>query len=304
MRCKTSGTPRPCPLALLSTMHSSMDLGQAQRLRAHGVPVLEGARSGLLALKHLASYGDRPARPVATQAAGRGRRSTPSASGAWLSRLAAGPLDTTTSFALLADYGIPVVHDRRCRERGRGRGGGSDDRRAGGPEDGRPRCRAQVRRRRGAARPGRRRCGGRGLRRPGGAAGTGGDGLGDGAGRCRAGAGHRARPAAGPAGPRRRRWRPDRAGRRPGRRPAAGVAGRRHPGARPAEGPAAARRLPRRSGRGRRRGRGRDRRAVHAGASSSATPWRPSTSTRSWHRPGRRRQGRELVAVDALVVPR
>ncbi len=93
------------PLALLSTMHSAMDLEQAQRLRAHGIPVLEGARSGLLALKHLASYGDRPTRPEPAAGsaidAERQRR--------WLTRLAAGPLDTTTAFALLADYGLPVV---------------------------------------------------------------------------------------------------------------------------------------------------------------------------------------------------
>ncbi len=47
------------PLALLSTMHSALDPVQAGRLRAAGIPVLEGARSGLVALSHLTSYGAR-----------------------------------------------------------------------------------------------------------------------------------------------------------------------------------------------------------------------------------------------------
>jgi acetate---CoA ligase (ADP-forming) len=94
------------PLALLSTMHSAMDPGVAQRIRAHGVPVLEGARSGLVALKHLAAYGarDRHATDQPTARLDTARQA------AWLGRLAdPAPLDATTSYALLADYGLPVV---------------------------------------------------------------------------------------------------------------------------------------------------------------------------------------------------
>jgi acyl-CoA synthetase (NDP forming) len=94
------------PLALLSTMHSATDQAQAQRLRAHGVPVLEGAVSGLVALQHLATYGarDRSMVDPATTAL------DPARQAAWLDRLAdPTPWDTTTSFALLADYGLPVV---------------------------------------------------------------------------------------------------------------------------------------------------------------------------------------------------
>jgi acetate---CoA ligase (ADP-forming) len=94
------------PLALLSTMHSAMDRAVAQRIRAYGVPVLEGARSGLVALKHLAAYGARDRQATAPPTA----RLDTDRQAAWLSRLAdPTPLDTTTSFALLADYGLPVV---------------------------------------------------------------------------------------------------------------------------------------------------------------------------------------------------
>jgi acetate---CoA ligase (ADP-forming) len=91
------------PVAVLSTMHSALDQGLAQRLRAHGVPVLEGARGGLVALHNLTSYAaERPPAiepPVVDQA----RRSR------WLEALGAGPLDGAAGFALLADYGIPAV---------------------------------------------------------------------------------------------------------------------------------------------------------------------------------------------------
>ena len=70
------------------------------------MPVLEGARSGLVALKHLAAYGARDRSATDAAAA----RIDPARQAAWLSRLAdPTPLDTTTSFALLADYGLPVV---------------------------------------------------------------------------------------------------------------------------------------------------------------------------------------------------
>ncbi len=95
------------PLALLSTMHSAIDLRQAARLRAHGVPVLEGARSGLRALSHLTSYG--PGRPDVAEPAPEPAPVRPERQAAWRARLTQGPLDAVTSFALLTDYGLPVV---------------------------------------------------------------------------------------------------------------------------------------------------------------------------------------------------
>jgi acyl-CoA synthetase (NDP forming) len=99
------------PLALLSTMHSAMDPRQAARLRAGGIPVLEGARSGLVALSRLAAYGARV--PDAARSpdvtVDRDRQAS------WRRRLAQGPLDAVTSFALLADYGLPVVQSTAAR---------------------------------------------------------------------------------------------------------------------------------------------------------------------------------------------
>jgi acetate---CoA ligase (ADP-forming) len=99
------------PVALISTMQSALDQSLAQGLRAHGIPVLEGARGGLVALGNLASYANRPL-SIATPAIDEVRRSR------WRSTLAEDALDGTTSFALLADYGIPAVPVRAVRSTG------------------------------------------------------------------------------------------------------------------------------------------------------------------------------------------
>ena len=52
------------PLAVLASVPSAIDAPTAERLRDSGIPVLEGARSGLAALGHLARWPlpvDRPA---------------------------------------------------------------------------------------------------------------------------------------------------------------------------------------------------------------------------------------------------
>jgi len=91
------------PLCLLSNLSSAIDRPAARRLRDAGVPVLEGTRSGLLALRHLlelAAHERRPApSPAAVDAARRAR---------WLERLSAGPMAGAESLALLADYGLEV----------------------------------------------------------------------------------------------------------------------------------------------------------------------------------------------------
>ena len=92
------------PVALLSNAHSSIDPASALKLREAGVPVLEGTRSGLLALRHLLRLRDFRARPVvpvpAVQVARRQR---------WCERLAGPALTIVEGLELLADYGIPVV---------------------------------------------------------------------------------------------------------------------------------------------------------------------------------------------------
>ncbi|AQA04338.1 acetyl-CoA synthetase [Mycobacterium sp. MS1601] len=89
------------PLAVLTSLPSAVDSVMSTRLRQAGVPVLEGYRSGLLALRHLARW------PLPLPEAGtavdveRQRR--------WRQRIADGHADP---LALLADYGIPVVNSR------------------------------------------------------------------------------------------------------------------------------------------------------------------------------------------------
>ena len=98
------------PVALLSNAHSSVDPESARTLRAAGLPVLEGTRSGLLALRHLLRLRDlraRPAVPVPEESAASAARRA-----RWTARLATAPLDAVESLELLADYGVPVA--RTC----------------------------------------------------------------------------------------------------------------------------------------------------------------------------------------------
>jgi acetate---CoA ligase (ADP-forming) len=95
-----SGTDKP--VAVLAGIPAAIDPAAAARLRAAGVPVLEGTRTGLLALRHLLDHGPVPARPdyrVATSSARQDR---------WGSALSGDP-PSITIFELLHDYDIPVV---------------------------------------------------------------------------------------------------------------------------------------------------------------------------------------------------
>lgn len=87
------------PLAVLTSLPGAVDRDAATRLRDNGIPVLEGFRSGLVALGHLARW---PIRVEAgAPAVDRGRQ------GRWRSRLP--EWDGARGFELLADYGIPVA---------------------------------------------------------------------------------------------------------------------------------------------------------------------------------------------------
>ncbi len=90
------------PIVVLSNLGSAIDDAAAARVRAAGVPVLEGTRSGLSALGHLLERGqgrkEQPPAPTIDEA----RRQR------WLSRLPDGPTGGADAFALLRDYGIPT----------------------------------------------------------------------------------------------------------------------------------------------------------------------------------------------------
>lgn len=100
------------PVVVLANMVSSIDQEWAHRLREHGVPVLEGTRSGLLALGHLMRLGQhRTAAPPAVQPDVPTERAD-----RWRRRLSAGPLGGAESFALLADYGVPATEVEAVRD--------------------------------------------------------------------------------------------------------------------------------------------------------------------------------------------
>jgi len=93
------------PVAVLASIPAAVDPAAAGELRAAGIPVLEGARTGLLALGHLLAHGTWPGRPrpQPVDAARRGR---------WRRALRSGPLAAADGFGLLHDYGIPVIRAR------------------------------------------------------------------------------------------------------------------------------------------------------------------------------------------------
>jgi acetate---CoA ligase (ADP-forming) len=112
------------PLAVLSNLSSAIDPEIAGLLRESGVPVLEGTRTGLLALRHLLDHArqtalappsgppglsDRPGPPG-------GRRARPAVDPDRQRRarelLAAGVTGGAPLLALLRDYGIPTVATR------------------------------------------------------------------------------------------------------------------------------------------------------------------------------------------------
>jgi acyl-CoA synthetase (NDP forming) len=100
------------PVVVLTNLASAVDLPGAARLRAAGVPVLEGTRSGLVALKHLLALAA-PRPPAGGVGIDVGRQQR------WATRLAdPQPLDGAESLALLADYGLATPAVRRAATEG------------------------------------------------------------------------------------------------------------------------------------------------------------------------------------------
>jgi acyl-CoA synthetase (NDP forming) len=97
------------PVAVLAGLPAGVDPVATAQVRAAGVPVLEGTRSGLLALRHLLDHAARPEPPRAA-AAGPGRLR-------WAPVLSAGSSDSAVLFDLLRDYGIRAVRARAASTR-------------------------------------------------------------------------------------------------------------------------------------------------------------------------------------------
>jgi len=94
------------PVVVLANLAAAVDQEAAARLRAQGVPVLEGTVTGLRALGHLLARRTTPAAEAVVDEARRDR---------WRARLAAGPLGAAAAMQLLADYGIAVAATTEAR---------------------------------------------------------------------------------------------------------------------------------------------------------------------------------------------
>jgi acetate---CoA ligase (ADP-forming) len=95
------------PVVVLSNVPAAIDQDTAAGLRADGIPVLEGTRSGLLALKHLLdddAPGPGPASPAAVPNQARQER--------WTRVITAGEAQGVRLGELLLDYGIAVAATR------------------------------------------------------------------------------------------------------------------------------------------------------------------------------------------------
>jgi len=93
------------PVVVLSNLPAAIDAGTAAGLRAGGIPVLEGTRTGLLALGHLLRHGT-SAPPAPAPPIDQARRAR------WSAVIAAGEARGTELASLLRDYGIPVARAR------------------------------------------------------------------------------------------------------------------------------------------------------------------------------------------------
>ncbi|MGD9958231.1 acetate--CoA ligase family protein [Nocardioides sp.] len=87
------------PVVVLSNLASAIDQPLAATLRAQGIPVLEGTRSGLIALRHLREQAAPALLGTTPIDLDRQRQ--------WTERLVTGEVE---ALALLMDYGVSVVH--------------------------------------------------------------------------------------------------------------------------------------------------------------------------------------------------
>ena len=121
------------PLAVLANLPSAIDPDVAAELRAAGIPVLESARTGLLALRHLLDHAARPPSAADTAAAadGTGHQRSPSADRrpGWpaVNRerqrrgrelLASGAASGAPLLGLLREYGIDAVRAEAAGDAG------------------------------------------------------------------------------------------------------------------------------------------------------------------------------------------
>ncbi|HEV2240762.1 MAG TPA: acetate--CoA ligase family protein [Streptosporangiaceae bacterium] len=104
------------PMVVLGNLAGAVDPDFAAQLRQHGIPVLEGLRPGLIALRHLLAHANRsPATPAVPADAARADGSRPQRDrGAEL--LAAGLTGGAPLLELLGEYGIAAAAAREAAD--------------------------------------------------------------------------------------------------------------------------------------------------------------------------------------------
>ena len=94
------------PVVVLSNVPAAIDPGTAAGLRASGIPVLEGTRTGLLALKHLLDHAADPDPPAPPPVPDQARQQR------WTRAITAGEAHGARLEELLRDYGIGAARTR------------------------------------------------------------------------------------------------------------------------------------------------------------------------------------------------
>ena len=94
------------PVVVLSNVPAAIDPDTAAGLRAAGIPVLEGTRTGLLALKHLLDHAADPDPPAPPYVPDQARQQR------WTRAITAGEAHGARLEELLRDYGIAVARTR------------------------------------------------------------------------------------------------------------------------------------------------------------------------------------------------
>jgi acyl-CoA synthetase (NDP forming) len=111
IRAVHKNSDKPC--ILLGNLHSTIDRGEAARLRAEGIPVLMGTETALLAVRHFFHWHARQGRPASKPPEGPASETV----ARWSARLEAGAVTPEEALAMAADWGVAVPQTRSASTR-------------------------------------------------------------------------------------------------------------------------------------------------------------------------------------------
>ncbi len=100
------------PCLLMGNLHSTIDRGEAAKLRAEGVPVLMGTETGLLALKHFVDWHRRRQEGEGPLPAGPGNEIVVR----WRTNLAAGRPAPDQALMMVGDWGVATPQERSATD--------------------------------------------------------------------------------------------------------------------------------------------------------------------------------------------